>query len=218
MIQATAEQQSAREAFASGGDLALIAGAGAGKTSTLVLMGSATRRRGLYMAWLGAVERPDAVLCRSNADAMREVLAHLDQGTPVALVGGGKQLRLLAEAAIDLKAGRRTGWPNTCRTPGSCTCSTSSPPPLCPTRSSRSRSAPLTGSRSATPSTTASGSPSDPGSATRWPTVWISSVAATRYPERPNLRRGLRCTWPEATCKPRYAATFPALRLSTMRN
>ena len=51
MIRATAEQQAARDAFASGGDLALIAGAGAGKTSTLVLMGSATRKRGLYMAY-----------------------------------------------------------------------------------------------------------------------------------------------------------------------
>jgi hypothetical protein len=51
VIEATAEQQAAREAFASGGDLALIAGAGAGKTSTLVLMGAATRQRGLYMAY-----------------------------------------------------------------------------------------------------------------------------------------------------------------------
>jgi hypothetical protein len=60
---------------------------------------------------VGSVARPDAVLCRGNADAMHEVLAHLDQGTPVALVGGGKELRRLAEAAIDLKAGRRTGHP-----------------------------------------------------------------------------------------------------------
>jgi superfamily I DNA/RNA helicase len=32
VIRATAEQQTAREAFASGEDLAVIAGAGAGKT------------------------------------------------------------------------------------------------------------------------------------------------------------------------------------------
>ncbi|MER5546331.1 UvrD-helicase domain-containing protein [Streptomyces sp. NPDC002589] len=37
--------------FASGADLALIAGAGTGKTSTLVLMGASTRRRGLYIAF-----------------------------------------------------------------------------------------------------------------------------------------------------------------------
>jgi AAA domain/UvrD-like helicase C-terminal domain len=60
---------------------------------------------------LGLLDHPDSVLCRGNADAMHEVLAHLDQGVPVALVGGGKELRRLAEAAIDLKAGRRTGHP-----------------------------------------------------------------------------------------------------------
>ena len=60
---------------------------------------------------IGSLELPDAVLCRGNADAMHEVLTHLGQGTPVALVGGGKELRRLAEAAIDLKAGRRTSHP-----------------------------------------------------------------------------------------------------------
>ncbi|MFJ6729568.1 UvrD-helicase domain-containing protein [Streptomyces sp. NPDC091281] len=50
-IAPTQEQQAARELFASGRDLALVAGAGTGKTSTLILMGSATRRRGLYVAF-----------------------------------------------------------------------------------------------------------------------------------------------------------------------
>jgi hypothetical protein len=67
--------------------------------------------RGPADSRIGQAERPDAVLCRANADAMHEVLAHLDQGVPVALVGGGKELRRLAEAAIDLKAGRRTSHP-----------------------------------------------------------------------------------------------------------
>ena len=67
--------------------------------------------RGPSDSRLGALEHPDAVLCRGNADAMHEVLAHLEQGIPVALVGGGKELRRLAEAAIDLKAGRRTSHP-----------------------------------------------------------------------------------------------------------
>jgi len=53
----------------------------------------------------------DAVLCRGNADAVHEVLRQLEQGVPVALVGGGRELRRLAEAATDLKAGRRTGHP-----------------------------------------------------------------------------------------------------------
>ena len=50
-LRATAEQEAARESFTAGQDLALVAGAGTGKTSTLVLMGSGTRRRGLYVAF-----------------------------------------------------------------------------------------------------------------------------------------------------------------------
>jgi len=50
-MEPTPEQRAAREVFASGEDLALIAGAGTGKTSTLVPMGSATRKRGLYVAF-----------------------------------------------------------------------------------------------------------------------------------------------------------------------
>ncbi|WP_436778294.1 hypothetical protein [Yinghuangia sp. YIM S09857] len=47
----TPEQQAARDVFASGRDLALVAGAGTGKTSTLILMGGATRKQGLYVAF-----------------------------------------------------------------------------------------------------------------------------------------------------------------------
>ncbi|PGH48129.1 UvrD-helicase domain-containing protein [Streptomyces sp. Ru87] len=50
-IEPTKEQQAARELFASGRDLALVAGAGTGKTATLILMGAATRKRGLYVAF-----------------------------------------------------------------------------------------------------------------------------------------------------------------------
>ncbi|MFC8875999.1 UvrD-helicase domain-containing protein [Streptomyces ardesiacus] len=57
---------------------------------------------------LGQVQVPDAVLCRGNADALAEVLRFLEEGVPVALVGGGKPLLKIAEAAIDLQAGRRT--------------------------------------------------------------------------------------------------------------
>ena len=39
-IGPTEEQQRARDAFAAGDDLAIVAGAGTGKTSTLVLMAS----------------------------------------------------------------------------------------------------------------------------------------------------------------------------------
>ncbi|MFJ9690464.1 UvrD-helicase domain-containing protein [Streptomyces bacillaris] len=57
---------------------------------------------------LTAIDVPDAVLCRGNADALAEVLRFLDQKVPVALVGGGGPLLSIAKAAIDLQAGRRT--------------------------------------------------------------------------------------------------------------
>lgn len=48
---------------------------------------------------------PDAILCRSNAGAMTQVMTALAQGRRVALVGGGKDIRDLAAAAVSLKAG-----------------------------------------------------------------------------------------------------------------
>jgi hypothetical protein len=48
---------------------------------------------------------PDAILCRSNAGAMTQVMTALAQGRRVALVGGGKNIRDLAAAAVALKAG-----------------------------------------------------------------------------------------------------------------
>ncbi|WP_256107791.1 UvrD-helicase domain-containing protein [Streptomyces sp. ODS05-4] len=49
--KATPEQEAACEAFTAGEDLAVVAGAGTGKTSTLVMMGAATPRHGLYVAF-----------------------------------------------------------------------------------------------------------------------------------------------------------------------
>ncbi|MGW0820801.1 UvrD-helicase domain-containing protein [Streptomyces sp. NPDC002845] len=54
-IEPTREQKAARELFVSGQDLALVAGAGTGKTSTLILMGASTRKRGLYVAFNRAI-------------------------------------------------------------------------------------------------------------------------------------------------------------------
>ncbi len=48
---------------------------------------------------------PDAILCRSNAGAMREVMTSLANGRRTALVGGGEDIRRLAAAAVQLKAG-----------------------------------------------------------------------------------------------------------------
>ncbi|WP_046494598.1 UvrD-helicase domain-containing protein [Streptomyces odonnellii] len=60
---------------------------------------------------LGTVARPDAVLCRTNMGAITEVMKHLQAGHRVALTGGGESLRALAQAARDLKEGRRTWHP-----------------------------------------------------------------------------------------------------------
>lgn len=60
---------------------------------------------------LGAAPRPDAVLCRSNAGAMAEVIRLLADGRRVALAGGGEALTALARAAQELQGGRRTAHP-----------------------------------------------------------------------------------------------------------
>ncbi|MEV6477274.1 UvrD-helicase domain-containing protein [Streptomyces sp. NPDC051657] len=60
---------------------------------------------------LSPVEHPDAILCRTNVGAMRQVMQLLDTGHRVALTGGGAALRALAHAAEDLRAGRSTSHP-----------------------------------------------------------------------------------------------------------
>lgn len=57
------------------------------------------------------LETPDAVLCRTNAEAVAQVLTATGGGRPAALVGGGREIRRLAEAAITLKAGAGTDHP-----------------------------------------------------------------------------------------------------------
>jgi hypothetical protein len=57
------------------------------------------------------LQAPKAVLCRTNAEAMQQVISALDGGRRVALVGGGTSIRSLAQAAADLKNGRRTNHP-----------------------------------------------------------------------------------------------------------
>jgi len=57
------------------------------------------------------LDTPDAVLCRSNAGAVTEVIAALTAGRKPALVGGGQEIRALAEAARDLRSGRGTAHP-----------------------------------------------------------------------------------------------------------
>lgn len=58
------------------------------------------------------VDEPDAVLCRSNGGAMARVIDALRQGRQAALVGGGQDIRRMAEAAERLQAGIGTDHPD----------------------------------------------------------------------------------------------------------
>ncbi|MFC8920322.1 UvrD-helicase domain-containing protein [Streptomyces sp. NPDC057116] len=60
---------------------------------------------------IGALPHPAAVLCRTNAGTVIEILKLLAENKRVALNGGGRTLDDLARAAADLKAGRRTTHP-----------------------------------------------------------------------------------------------------------
>jgi UvrD-like helicase C-terminal domain len=51
------------------------------------------------------------VLCRTNAEAVRQLLVAADTGRKAALVGGGAEIRRLAEAAISLRADAGTDHP-----------------------------------------------------------------------------------------------------------
>ncbi|WP_329394071.1 AAA family ATPase [Streptomyces lydicus] len=53
----------------------------------------------------------EAILCRTNAGAMVEVIRQLDAGHRVALAGGGASLSALARAAHALEHGRRAAHP-----------------------------------------------------------------------------------------------------------
>lgn len=63
---------------------------------------------------LTSLSVPDAVLCRTNAVAVRAIADELERGQRVALVGGGAGMIRLAEAAADLMAGERTSHPDLC--------------------------------------------------------------------------------------------------------
>ncbi|MFI6567453.1 UvrD-helicase domain-containing protein [Streptomyces sp. NPDC050534] len=79
----------------------------------LALAGAPIRLSGTpaLSAEVSNLNRPDAVLCRTNIGAMAEVMRLLTAGHRVALTRGGQQLAALALAARDLKGGRRTTHP-----------------------------------------------------------------------------------------------------------
>lgn len=93
-VEPTDEQMAARDMFVAGQELALVAGAGTGKTSTLVLMAGATRRRGLYVAFNKAIADEARSRFGANVDCRTaHSLAHK-------AVGRAYQTRLSASARI----------------------------------------------------------------------------------------------------------------------
>src|SRR5690606_6988704 len=60
---------------------------------------------------LTELAEPDAILRRTHGTAMAQVMKELEAGRRVALVGGGDQIRKLADAAIQLKDGRGCSHP-----------------------------------------------------------------------------------------------------------
>ena len=64
---------------------------------------------------VGNVDRPDAVLARTNAGAVAAVFDAFDAGRTVALVGGGRTIEEIAKAARDLQAGHGTKHPELSR-------------------------------------------------------------------------------------------------------
>jgi superfamily I DNA/RNA helicase len=60
---------------------------------------------------VGPVDDPDAILCRTNAGAVRNLLQAIERGRKAVLVGGGADVIGFCKAAVDLQAGERTSWP-----------------------------------------------------------------------------------------------------------
>jgi hypothetical protein len=60
---------------------------------------------------VGDLDTPDAVLCRTNGEAVAQLMHASRAGRRAALVGGGNDIRRLAEAALTLKDGLGTDHP-----------------------------------------------------------------------------------------------------------
>jgi hypothetical protein len=60
---------------------------------------------------VGPLPNPEAVLCRTNAEAISQVMTAVGAGRRAALVGGGDEMLRLAQAAVGLKAGIGTEHP-----------------------------------------------------------------------------------------------------------
>jgi hypothetical protein len=78
----TAEQSAALELFGTGKNIAIEAGAGAGKTSTLILLAQSTTRRGQYVAFNKAIvqeagsKMPGTVTCSTAHSLAFRAVGH----------------------------------------------------------------------------------------------------------------------------------------------
>lgn len=61
---------------------------------------------------VGAIEKPDAILTRTNARAMTNLFAAIREGRRPHLIGGGEEVKRFARAADDLQADGRTEFPD----------------------------------------------------------------------------------------------------------
>lgn len=79
----------------------------------LAILGARLRLTGYdrISSVVAPLEAPDAILCRTNAEAVSRAMAAVGAGKATAVVGGGADIRRLAEAAITLKAGAGTDHP-----------------------------------------------------------------------------------------------------------
>ena len=73
----------------------------------LEILGADLRLRGYerISSMIAHLDYADAVLCRTNAESMVQAMNAMNDGKRVAIVGGGREIKALAEAAITLKAG-----------------------------------------------------------------------------------------------------------------
>jgi hypothetical protein len=82
----------------------------------LIALGADVLLRGTrsIQSVVGPMAKPAAVLCRTNAEVIQRVMDAQLAGTPVAIAGGGRDVRALAEAAEQLKDVGRTWHPELC--------------------------------------------------------------------------------------------------------
>jgi len=82
----------------------------------LAVLGARLRLRGFDRIASQVVDTiaADAVLCRTNAEAVRQCMAYTTAGARTALVGGGKEIQSLAEAALELRGTGSTAHPELC--------------------------------------------------------------------------------------------------------